>query len=238
MQETVQHQMMGYDRASTLFSPDGRLLQVEYAKKTIKQGTSAIGIVCKDGVVLVADKRVVDKLIVAKSIEKTFQVDQHIAAAASGIMSDGRILIEKAQLLAQQHRVSYDESIELHILVKEICNIIQSYTQYAGARPFGVSLLFTGINSEPRLFLADPTGIHFEYKATAIGEAEDEIKDILSKEYRESMTVEEGTKLAISILRRVLKKEFNIERLDGSYIKTSDKKYHKLSKDFIKKCVK
>lgn len=238
MQESVQHQMMGYDRASTLFSPDGRLLQVEYAKKTIKQGTSAIGIVCKDGVVLVADKRVVDKLIVPKSIEKTFQVDQHIAAAASGIMSDGRILIERAQLLSQQHRVSYDEPIELHTLVKEICNLMQSYTQYAGARPFGVSLLLTGVNSEPRLFLADPTGIHFEYKATAIGEAEDEIKEILSKEYKESMSVEEGIGFAISILKRVLKKEFNLDRLDGSYIKLSDKRYKKLTKEFIKKCVK
>lgn len=238
MQETVQHQMMGYDRASTLFSPDGRLLQVEYAKKTVKQGTLAIGIVCKDGVVLVADKRVLDKLIVPRSIEKTFQVDQHIAAAASGIMSDGRILIERAQLIAQQHRVTYDEPVELHTLVKEICNLKQSYTQYAGARPFGVSIIFAGINSEPRLFLTDPTGIHFEYKATAIGESEDEVKEILAQEYNENITVEEGVKLAISVLKRVLKKDFNIDRLDGSYIRTSDKKYHKLTKDFIKKCVK
>ena len=203
MQETVQHQMMGYDRASTLFSPDGRLLQVEYAKKTIKQGTSAIGIVCKDGVVLVADKRVVDKLIVHKSIEKTFQIDQHIAAAASGIMSDGRILIEKAQLMAQQHKVTYDESIELHTLVKEICNIMQSYTQYAGARPFGVSLLFSGVNSEPRLFLADPTGIHFEYKATAIGDKDEEIKLLLNKQYKESLDLNGGLKLCLSILKKV-----------------------------------
>jgi proteasome alpha subunit len=238
MQETVQHQMMGYDRASTLFSPDGRLLQVEYAKKTVKQGTLAIGLVCKDGVVLIADKRVLDKLIVPSSIEKTFQVDQHIAAAASGIMSDGRILIERAQLLAQQHKVNYDEPIELHILVKEICNFKQAYTQYAGARPFGVSLLFVGVNSEPRLFLTDPTGIHFEYKATAIGESEDEVKEILAQEYKEGMTIEDGVRFAISILKRVLKKEFNIDRLDGSYIRTSEKKYHKLTKDFIKKCVK
>src|SRR3990167_1681033 len=108
MQTTsMQHQMMGYDRASTMFSPDGRLLQVEYAKKTVKQGTPVIGIVCKDGVILIADKRVIDKLIVVQSVEKVFQIDEHIAAAASGIMSDARILIERAQILAQQHRVTY-----------------------------------------------------------------------------------------------------------------------------------
>lgn len=238
MQQSVTHQMMGYDRASTLFSPDGRLLQVEYAKKTVKQGTSVIGIVCKDGLIIIADKRIVDKLIVLKSIEKTFQIDQHIAAAASGIMSDGRILIEKAQVIAQQHRVTYDEPIELNSLVKEICNAKQAYTQYAGARPFGVSLMFAGINSEPRLFLTDPTGIHFEYKATAMGEAEDELKEILAKEYKETLSIEEGIALGVSALKRVLKKDFSIDRLDGSYIKTSDKKYKKLTKDFIKKCIK
>jgi proteasome alpha subunit len=230
--------MMGYDRASTLFSPDGRLLQVEYAKKTVTQGTPAIGITCKDGVVIVTDKRIIDKLIVPKSVEKSFQVDEHIAAAASGIMSDGRILIEKAQLIAQQHRVTYDEPIEVHTLVKEICNIKQAYTQYAGVRPFGVSILFAGVNSEPRLFLTDPTGTHFEYKATAIGEFDKEIKDILEKEYKESMTIEEGIKLAVSALKRVLKKDFNIDRLDGSYIRTTDKKYRKLTKEFIRKCLR
>jgi proteasome alpha subunit len=238
MQESVQHQMMGYDRASTMFSPDGRLLQVEYAKKTVKQGTPVIGIVCKDGVLLVADKRVIDKLIVTHSIEKVFQVDEHIAAAASGIMSDARILIEKAQVIAQQYRVTYDEPIEPHALVKEVSNLKQAYTQYGGARPFGVSLLFAGVNDHPQLFLTDPTGIHWEYKATAIGEFEDELKDILTKNYKENMAVEEGLKLAISALKSVLGKEFNLDRLDGAYIKVSDKKFKRLTKDYLRKNLK
>ena len=237
-QGDVSHQMMGYDRASTMFSPDGRLLQVEYAKKTVKQGTSAMGLVCKDGVVLLADKRIIEKLIVKSTIEKVFQIDENIAAVAAGIVSDARILVEKAQVLAQQHRVTYDESIETYTLVKDLCNIKQNFTQYGGARPFGVSLLVAGVNAGPRLFLTDPTGIYWEYKATAIGEAEDELKEILVKEYKETMTVDEGVKLGVSALKRVLGKEYNIERLDGGIIRSSDKKFHKLTKDYIRKCTK
>jgi proteasome alpha subunit len=238
MQESVQHQMMGYDRASTMFSPDGRLLQVEYAKKTVKQGTPVLGLVCKDGVILVADKRVIDKLMVVKSVEKVFQVDEHIAAAASGIMSDARILIEKAQVMAQQHRVTYDEPMEPYSLVKEVSNLKQAYTQYGGARPFGVSLLFAGINDGPQLFLTDPTGIHWEYKATAIGEYEDELKEYLAKNYKENILIDDGIKLAINALKSVLGKEFNIERLDGCVIKSSNKMFHRLTKDHLRKIIK
>ena len=163
--QPVQHQMMGYDRTSTMFSPDGRLLQVEYAKKTVKQGTTAIGMACKNGVLLVADKRLSDELIVPKSVEKVFQVDEHIGATASGILSDGRVLIDRARLLAQQHQVTYDNPVDTESLVKDICDLKQAFTQYGGARPFGVSILFGGIDDdEPVLFLTDPTGIFFQYK--------------------------------------------------------------------------
>ena len=228
-------QAMGYDRTSAMFSPDGRLLQVEYAKKTVKQGTSAIGMVCKDGVVLIADRRIVEKLIVPESIDKVSQIDDHIAATASGILSDGRILVEKAQVLAQQHRVTYDSPVDTHSLVKEICNIKQMYTQVGGARPFGVSLLFAGVNRGPQLFVTDPTGIFFEYKATAIGENDSEIKEILDKEYKETLSVDDGISLAVKILKKVLGKDFEISRLDGAYVKSSDKKYTKIAKEKFKK---
>jgi len=230
------HQMMGYDRSS-MFSPDGRLLQVEYAKKTVKQGTPIVGIVCKEGVLLLATKRALDKLMVIDSIEKVFQIDDHIAAAAAGIVSDGRIIIEKAQVLAQQHRVTYDSPIDIFSLTKEICNIKQAYTQYGGARPFGVSLLVIGIDTKPRLFLTDPTGIHFEYKATAIGEYEDELKEILSKDYKENMTLDGAMKLAFNSLKKVLKKDFNFDKLDGGYISLKDKRFKRISKEYLKKCI-
>ncbi len=231
------HQMMGYDRSS-MFSPDGRLLQVEYAKKTVKQGTSIIGISCKEGVLLLADRRTLDKLMVVGSVEKVFQIDDHIASAAAGIVSDGRILIEKAQLLAQQHRVTYDSPIDIYSLVKEICNVKQTYTQYGGARPFGVSLLIIGVDSKPRLFLTDPTGIQWEYKATAIGESEDELKEILSRAYKENMSLDDATNLALNSLKTVLSKNFSLDRLDGGYIRIKDKKFTRISKDYLKKCLK
>ena len=118
--QPMQHQMMGYDRAITMFSPDGRLLQVEYAKKTVRQGSTAIGMVCSDGVLLVADKRVVDSLIVPESVEKIWQIDDNIGAAASGILSDARVLIDRAQLKAQQHRVTYDSEIDTLTIAKHI----------------------------------------------------------------------------------------------------------------------
>src|SRR3990172_8648848 len=123
------HQLMGYDRAITMFSPDGRLLQVEYAKKTVRQGSTAIGLVCKDGVVLITDKRIVDTLVVAESVEKIYQIDDHIGATASGILSDARVLIERAQLKAQQHRITYDSAIDTLTIVKDICDLKQVCTQ-------------------------------------------------------------------------------------------------------------
>lgn len=231
----MSHQAMGYDRASIVFSPDGRLLQVEYAKKTVRQGTTAIGIVCKDGAVLIADKRIAEKLIVSSSVEKVFQVDEHIGATASGIISDGRVLIERAQILAQQHRVTYDGPMQTETLVKEISNLKQLYTQVGGARPFGVSILFIGVDDEPHLYVTDPTGIFFEYRATAIGEAETEVKEILNKDYKETITCDEATKLAISALKKVLGKEFSIERIDGAFISTKDKKFTRLSREQLNK---
>jgi len=233
--DDMSHQAMGYDRTSIMFSPDGRLLQVEYAKKTVKQGTTAIGVICKDGVLIIADKRVAEKLIVSDSIEKIYQVDDHIGATASGILSDGRILIERAQLIAQQHRVTYNEPITTESLVKEICDLKQLYTQVGGARPFGVSIMFMGAGEKSHLFVTDPTGIFFEYKATAIGEAEIEVKDMLVKQYKESMDLEEGLKLAISSLKKALGKDFDIYRVDGAYVKLEDKQFRRYSKEEIAK---
>ncbi len=233
--EQAEHQMMGYDRASTMFSPDGRLLQVEYAKKAVKQGITAIGMTCKDGALLITDKRLTEKLIVAKSVEKVSQIDDHVAAASSGFMMDGRVLIERAQLLAQQHRVMNDEPMEIIELVKEIADLKQFYTQYGGARPFGVSILFAGVDDKPRIYVTDPTGIFFEYKATAIGEDENEMKVILNREYKETMTIDEGIKLAISAFKRTMKKDFSLERIDGAYITEKDRMFTRIDKTKLAK---
>ena len=239
MQPTMNHQMMGYDRSSTMFSPDGRLLQVEYAKKAVRQGTPSLGMVCKDGVFLLADRRVLEKLMIGQSIEKVFQVDDHLAASATGFLMDGRVLIEKAQMIAQQNKITYDYPIDTLTLVKEIANLKQAYTQFGGARPFGVNILFVGVDdSGPQLYLTDVTGIYFQYKATIVGEGETQLKEIIDKEYEDDMNLEQGIKLAVSAFKRVFGKEFDVERLDGAYIKTSDRLFRKMDREFLKKLVK
>ncbi len=237
--QPMPHQLMGYDRAITMFSPDGRLLQVEYAKKTVRQGSTAIGMVCADGVLLVADKRIIDKLVIPESVEKIFQIDDHIAATASGILSDARVLIERAQVKAQQHKVTYDTPIDTVTVVKDICALKQICTQSGGLRPFGVSIILAGIDSEgPKLFETDPTGIYFQFRATVIGEGETEIEEVLDKEFNDKMTIEEGLKLAVDALNKILDKNFNVDRVDAAYITTADRKFVKVKKDKLEKLLR
>ncbi len=239
MQMPGQHQMMGYDRAITMFSPDGRLLQVEYAKKTVKQGSTAVGLRCKDGVLLITDKRIIDKLVVPESVEKIFKIDDHIIATAAGIISDARVLVDRAQVKSQQHRVTYDSPIDVLTIVKDICSLKQLCTQSGGLRPFGVSLLVTGIDeSGARLFQTDPTGIYFEYKGIAIGEFEAEITEILHKDYKESMSIEEGLKLVITALSKIIGTDLNADRLDAALIKNDTRKIKKLTAEELKKYLK
>jgi len=237
--QPMPHQLMGYDRTITMFSPDGRLLQVEYAKKTVKQGSTAIGIVCKDGVLFVTDKRIVDSLVVPESVEKIWQIDENIGATASGILSDARVLIERSQLKAQQHRITYDSEIDTLTIVKDICDLKQICTQSAGLRPFGVSLLVAGIDIDgPKLYETDPTGIFFEYKASVIGEGETEVENILQKEYHDDITIEEALKLCLKALNKVLDKKFNAVRVDAAYIKTTTKKFKKIEKAKVERVLK
>ncbi len=231
---------MGYDRSITMFSPDGRLLQVEYAKKTVKQGSTAIGITCKDGVVFIADKRVTSKLLVPEAIEKMFKIDQHIGATASGIISDARVLIDRSQLKAQQHAVTYDSKIDILSIVKEVCDLKQICTQSAGLRPFGVSLLVGGVEEDGtiKLFLTEPYGLYFQYKAAVIGEGEPEIEPALRKKYKPGMSVDEGIRFGLSLMKDFLKTEFNFDRVDAAYVKLGNKRYTKLTNDELKAMVK
>jgi len=231
----MQHQVMGYDRAATMFSPDGHILQVEYAEKTIRLGSASIGLVCKDGVVIVADKRTKDKLIVSESANKIYEIDEHIIASAAGILSDARVLVERAQLLCQQHRVTYDTSTETESIVKEIANVEQAYTQYGGARPFGVAVMVAGINSEGKIYVTDVTGNYFAYHATAIGENDEKIKERLRENYKEDLTIEDGIRLALKIFKEILGKNFDIERFDVGYIETREKKLKRVNGEALKR---
>ena len=188
----MQHQVMGYDRSATMFSPDGHLLQVEYAEKTVRLGAASIGIRTNEGVIIVADKGYKDSLIVAESADKIYEIDDHIMASAAGILSDARILINQTRLIAQQHRVTYDSAIDIESIIREISDIKQQYTQNPGIRPFGVALMIAGKNGpESKLYTSDITGNYFEYNAVAIGENDEKLKDELRKEYKKDMPLKQ-----------------------------------------------
>jgi proteasome alpha subunit len=231
---------MGYDRSITMFSPDGRLLQVEYAKKTVKQGSSALGITCKDGVVLVANKRVNSKLMVPEAIEKTFLIDDHIAATAAGIISDARVLVDRSQLKAQQHFVTYNGKIDILSIVKDICDLKQICTQSAGLRPFGVSLLVAGVDEDGsiKLFVTEPYGLYFQYKAAAVGESDAEIEQILQKKWKSSLSVDDAVKLGVDAMKETLKGDFDVNTCDVVVIRSDNKKAQLLDSDAIKKLAK
>jgi len=234
----MQHQMMGYDRSATMFSPDGHILQVEYAEKTVRLGSASIGIVCTDGVILISDKKVNDKLVVTESSNKIHEVDSHIMISAAGILSDARVLIERAQLISQQHRVTFDSPVDTLAVIKDIASIKQQYTQHPGVRPFGVSVLVAGVdNGKPGLFGSDITGNYVEYYATAIGEDDDKIQAELRKHYRKDMNAKEGFKLALSIFKEMQGEGFNSNRFDAAVISKDDGKMQRVSSEELKKLI-
>lgn len=212
--DDIQHQQMGYDRAATMFAPDGHILQVEYAEKTIRLGSASIGIVCKDSVVIVSDRRGKDKLIIEDSANKINEIDEHIMAVFAGISSDARVLIDKARVIAQQHRVTYDSAPSTESIVRDIADVKQQFTQYGGARPFGVSMMFAGINGKPTLYTTDITGNYLKYKANAIGEKDELIKRLLREKYQDGMTSKEGVKLALEIFKEVQGDGFKADHFD------------------------
>lgn len=230
--EDVQHQQMGYDRAAQTFSPDGYILQVEYAEKTVRLGGSSIGMVCEDGVILVSERKKKDTLVVESSANKIFEVDDHIMAVSAGIVSDSRVLIDKARVLAQQHRVTYDSEASVVSIVKDIADVKQQFTQYGGARPFGVSLMFAGFNGEPKLYSTDVSGNYFEYVAFAIGGNDDKLREKLREEYKKNLSCEQGVKLALKIFEELRGEEFDKNTFDVGMIKKDKKLIRKIGSDF------
>lgn len=230
------NQTMGYDRAITMFSPDGRLLQVEYAKKAVSLGATVIGIAAEDCVVIVADRYRTDKLLMQDSVSKVFKIDDSILAASSGFMSDARILIKKARVRAQQHKITYGEDIEVESIVKYLADTKQAYTQYGGARPFGITFIIAGVSKKPLIYLTEPSGSYFQYKAKAIGQKSEEANKLLESGWKENMTKEEAIKLGVKIFKKIQSKTFNLKKLE---IVTSSKKgIDALSESQIKKILK
>ncbi len=195
------NQQQAYDRGITIFSPDGRLYQVEYAREAVSQGSAAVGVRTPDGVVIAADRQPRSPLIERASIEKVHDVDAHVTIGSAGHVADARQLIDFARRQAQVERLRYDQAIDIEALTKQVTDHIQQYTQTGGARPFGAALLVGGVtDGEPRLFETDPSGTPYEWRANAIGGGRDEAQQLLEDEYREDLDLDGGVTLALRAL--------------------------------------
>jgi proteasome alpha subunit len=222
-----------------VFSPDGRLFQVEYALETVNRGATILGIVCKEGIVLGAEEKLESKLQDSNFTWKIFPVDTHIGAAVVGLGSDARILIDQARVFCQSNRLMYDESIDVEIISKRIGDIKQLYTQHAGVRPFGVSIIFGGIDKTGnRLFSTDPSGTYRAYKAIAVGVGRETVEGILKTEYNEDMNLEETIKLAIKCLKKALQARDEQLRMKIATIPTSTKLFKMISDEEVDNIMK
>jgi proteasome alpha subunit len=228
-----------YDRAITVFSPDGRLFQVEYASETVKRGATVLGIACPDGVVLAAEERATSKLQDPTFMWKIFQIDEHVGAAVAGLSCDAHILVDQARVYAQSNRLLYDEAIDVEILTRRIGEIKQLYTQHAGVRPFGISMLFGGLDRKgSRLFWTDPSGAFLAYKAWAIGAGGDAANEILEADYKETMTLDDAVVLALKCMSKVLEDKLDAQKIRIATVSAATKKFSKLSQEDVDKYIK
>jgi len=223
-----------YDRTITVFSPDGRLFQVEYALETVNRGATIIGIACKKGVVLGAEEKIETPLQDTNFTWKLYTIDDHLGAAVVGLGSDARVLIDQARVYAQSNRLTYDEPIDVEIMTKRVGDVKQLYTQHAGVRPFGVSIIFGRVDKTgSRVFSTDPSGSYRGYKAVAVGIGRDTVEGILKEEYKEDLTLDEATKLAAKCLTKALKARGEPTRIKLTVVPAKTQKLKVLSDEEI-----
>jgi proteasome alpha subunit len=228
-----------YDRTITVFSPDGRLFQVEYAKEAVKRGSTAIGVSCNEGVALIAYKSAHSSLIVSDSLKKIFEVDEHIWVTASGLIADARKLVDVARMNAQRHWITYNESSTPESIARGVCDVMQLYTQYGGIRPFGVSLLIAGIGPKgPELFEAEPSGAMTGYYADSVGNGKKEVDEYLEAKHKPEEELNAAIKRAVGALRKFSETPINSENLEVARAYTADKKFSVLTEKELSKVLK
>jgi proteasome alpha subunit len=223
----------GYDRAITVFSPDGRLYQVEYAIETVRRGTIAVGVKCKDGIVIAVEEKA-RKLQISDVAQKIFQIDDHVGVAAAGYIPDARSQVDNARFFSQSNKMIYDESVEVETIAKHLADQCQQYTQYAGVRPYGVALILGGVvNDKPELFLTDPSGTFISYDAIAIGSGSDEVTDFLEKTYKDDLSIDDASILAAAGIYMSSDEKESLSHIRMAHIKTDTGLYQLVNEEQI-----
>ncbi|MEM3065136.1 MAG: archaeal proteasome endopeptidase complex subunit alpha [Candidatus Nitrosotenuis sp.] len=228
----------GYDMTPTMYSPDGRIYQVEYAIETVKRGTLAIGIRSKDGVVMAVEE-IPRKLQVAGVTQKIFQVDDHIGVAAAGYIPDARVQVDDARTFSQSHKLIYDEQVEVETVAKHLADRCHQYTQYSGVRPFGVALIIAGVDQRGNLvYVTDPSGTFVSYSAVAIGANAEEVNSFLEKNYRDDMSLDDTIALAIAAIDLKTEQRDGTKHIKAAKITKEKKTLEKLSDAELEKYAK
>ena len=196
---------MSYDRAITIFSPDGHLFQVEYAMEAVKRGAAVVGVRTKDSVILAVERRTTAKLQDSRSVRKLLPLDENITLAFAGLNADARVLIDKARMQCQSYRLSQEVAPSVEIIARYIAEVQQKYTQRGGRRPFGIATFLAGFGEDgsPQLWQTDPSGMYTSWKANATGRSMKELREFLEKHYKPDASTEEGVKLSIMTLMEV-----------------------------------
>ena len=225
----------GYDRGITVFSPDGRLYQVEYAIETVRRGTLALGIKSTDGVILAVEEKT-RKLQISNVTQKIFQIDDHIGLAAAGYIPDGRTQVDHARFFAQSNRLIYDEVVDVEGVAKNLADMAQQYTQYAGARPFGVALILAGVDKNGiGLYLTDPSGTYIGYDAVAIGAGSEQVTEHLEKNYKEDVNLDKACILAIESIFMVSEEKTGTKHIRLAVIDSKTRSLRMMSSEEIER---
>ena len=220
----------GYDMTPTMYSPDGRIYQVEYAIETVKRGAIAIGLQAKDGIVIAVEEKSRD-LQVDDVTQKIFQVDEHIGIAAAGYIPDARIMVDSARFFSQSNKLTYDEVTEVEAVAKHLADQSHQFTQYSGVRPFGVALIIAGVDKKgAKIFVTDPSGTYVPYSAVAIGGNSDEVTEFLEKNYKNEISVDDAISLAISAIN-LKSDEKGVKDIRMTKIKSDTKLFEKVSNE-------
>ncbi len=225
-----------YDEAITIFSPEGRIYQVEYALELVKRGAPVAGVISKEGVALAAVEVLQNNLEDPRFSKKLFELDTHVATVIAGLSPDARVLVREARYACQSHRMTYDEPIGIEALVSAIGDILQQYTQNAGVRPFGVSMVVAGVDATgPRLITTDPSGSYRGYKAAALGMNSDKAKELLEKKYTTNISLEDAVALAIESVKTAYSNGLKPENVNAAVIPVENKTFRKLDASDVAK---
>ncbi len=234
----------GYDRHITIFSPEGRLYQVEYAFKAVKgPGITSIAVRGKDSVCAVTQKKVPDKLIDPSSVTSMFRLSETHGCVATGILTDAKAMVQRTRAMAAEFKFNYAYEIPVEYLAKRVADENQIYTQHAYMRPLGVAMTIIGMDEEagPSLYKCDPAGYYVGYKACAAGAKEQEALNFLQNRFKpkdggqpaEELDEQETILTAIAALQNVLSADFKPEEIEVAVVSKSNPKFHTLSSDEV-----